>query len=544
MSAELSYVPHQTSHFSVELITERNSVLLLQGDATQVDPAVSGSTVLTVNKALLATAWAFGEMEYAFRRSRSDSKRRHLAKARKRYQREALSIALVADNLTDHEVTGWCSACMNLSAHRQAKLGPAKVAVYACCACGTPTTPCAIPRCKSMAIRGRLEMPPPKYCAEHRHDIPGFAKADMRLNAVDEFEQLIEYEKHNALKATKITVGVVGAAAVLGPIAFASAPLIGGALGASSIGGGLTGAAATSHGLAMLGGGALAAGGYGMAGGIAVVAAAGASLGGALGMSVVNAYVRDDKSFAIQQIRQGRGIPVLLSSGFLREQEEGWGQWQSLIDSRYPNSPVYRVRWGSKDLKALRSWISEGGARYAARKVAVNLGKHASRRAAKGLGPLSFLNVPFVAASLLKNPWTVAKVRADMTGAILADIITRSPGAYVLVGHSLGGAVMLAAAQALGTRKSEPKLEALHLLGAAVSVGGDWRSASHSVSDGIWNYHSSNDQILGRAFTAAQLGKKAIGNVGMKASYSNIHDRNVSRTVSKHAAYLKGVKLK
>ena len=544
MRDHLTYSPHRTTHFSVALETAKGSTLLLEGDTRQVDPIVSGSNALASNKALLTTAWAFGQMEYAYRRSRSDETRKHLARAGKRYHRQALSIALVADNLIPNDVTGWCSGCMGYTNHRQAKLGISGLAVYACKTCGTPTTHCAVPKCENMALRGRLEVPGRRYCAEHRRDIPGFAKAEMRLKSPDQFGKLLDYEKHNAAKATKIAAGLVGAAVVVAPLAFVAAPLIGGALGASTIGGGLTGAAATSHGLAMLGGGALAAGGYGMAGGIAVVTAAGAGLGGALGASVVSTYVHDDKSFAIERIRNGPGVPVLFSSGFLKEQEDGWGNWRSLIESRYPDSPVYRVRWGAKDLKALRAWIAEGGARYAARKVAVELGKHAARRAAKGLGPFGPLNAPFVAAGLLKNPWYVAKARADMTGAVLADIITRCPDRYVLVGHSLGGAVMLAAAQALGTREGEPKLEAVHLLGAAVSTGGDWRPASHSVTDGIWNYYSSNDQILGRAFTAAQLGKKAIGNVGMKTSYSNIHDRNVSRAVSKHSAYLKSVQLK
>lgn len=547
MGAELTYRPHGTSHFSVELTTVKGSRLMLRGDTKQVDPAVSGSKALTDNQALRSSAWAFGEMEYQYRRSRSDAIRKHLAKSSSRFRHRALSIALVADNLGTREIVGWCSGCMSLTDHHQANLGVTKLAVYACKACGTPTTPCAIPNCRNLALRGRLEIPAPRYCAEHRHDIPSFARARMRLDSVDGYRQLLNFEKHNAAKATKLTVGMVGAAVVVGPLAFAAAPLIGGALGASAIGGGLTGAAATSHGLALLGGGAIAGGGLGLGGGMAagvvVVSAAGASLGGALGMSVVNAYVRDDRSFAIERIRNGPGVPVLFSSGFLKEQEDGWGHWQTIIDGRYPDSPVYRVRWGATDLNALRAWVSEGGARYAMRKAAVQLGKHASRKAAKGLGAFGFLNVPLVAAGLLKNPWYVAKARADMTGAVLADIISRCPDRFVLVGHSLGGAVMLSAAQALGTRRGKPKIESVHLLGAAVSTGGDWNSASRAVSGDIWNYYSSRDQVLAKAFTTAQLGKKAIGGQGMKSSYPNVHDRNVTRRVQTHSDYVRGVQL-
>ena len=72
-------------------------------------------------------------------------------------------------------------------------------------------------------------------------------------------------------------------------MAFFAAPAIGGAIG---VWGGLSGAAATSHGLALLGGGSLAAGGFGMAGGTVVVTAAGAGIGSAMGANVATSYFR------------------------------------------------------------------------------------------------------------------------------------------------------------------------------------------------------------------------------------------------------------
>lgn len=65
-------------------------------------------------------------------------------------------------------------------------------------------------------------------------------------------------------------------AAALGTAGWMAAPAIGTAIGTSA---GLTGAAATAHGLALLGGGSLAAGGAGMAGGMWLVAATGATVG-------------------------------------------------------------------------------------------------------------------------------------------------------------------------------------------------------------------------------------------------------------------------
>ncbi len=90
-----------------------------------------------------------------------------------------------------------------------------------------------------------------------------------------------------------------------------------------------------------------------MAGGTAVVTAVGAAVGGTLGASVSNAYVREDKSFRIELLRPGHGgVPVLVANGFLTEgDQEKWGGWKSIVDGRYPDSPVYRVRWGAKELK-------------------------------------------------------------------------------------------------------------------------------------------------------------------------------------------------
>ena len=75
-----------------------------------------------------------------------------------------------------------------------------------------------------------------------------------------------------------VELGVSGAAvgALTGGLA---APAVGGTIGASM---GLSGAAATNAGLALLGGGSLASGGLGMAGGTALIATAGGVAGGGI----------------------------------------------------------------------------------------------------------------------------------------------------------------------------------------------------------------------------------------------------------------------
>ena len=96
----------------------------------------------------------------------------------------------------------------------------------------------------------------PRYCAQHRHEIPGFEKLGAPIGAIDEWHDWLTFESRNLSRTTKVVGAVVLTAAVVTPAAWAAAPAVGGALGGLT---GLSGAAATSHGLAMLGGGSIAA---------------------------------------------------------------------------------------------------------------------------------------------------------------------------------------------------------------------------------------------------------------------------------------------
>ena len=298
-----------------------------------------------------------------------------------------------------------------------------------------------------MSSRGTSGVTKPRYCAQHRHEVPGFEKLGAPIGAIDEWHDWLSFESRNLSRTTKMVGAVVLTAAVVTPAAWAAAPAIGGALGGMT---GLSGAAATSHGLAMLGGGSIAAGGFGMAGGTAVVSAVGAGLGGVIGGTATAAYVSSDPSFRLQKLRDGTGTPVLVASGFLTDKDDGWGTWKRLIDDRYPDRPVYRVHWGAKELKVFGTLAATGVGSAAAMSFARTAAGRAARKVA---GRASWFGWLLLAKDVAANPWTVAKTRAGMTGAVLADLIARTDEpAFVLVGHSLGARVMATAAQLLGTR--------------------------------------------------------------------------------------------
>ena len=278
-----------------------------------------------------------------------------------------------------------------------------------------------------------------------------------------------------------------------------------------------------------------------MAGGTAVITVAGGAVGCVLGASVANAYLREDKSFHIAKLRDGDGIPVVVCSGFLTENDQGWGGWHDIVTKRYPESPVYRVHWGAKELKDLSVGFGGGVAKRGSVAAVKGAAMKATKAGATKLGPLG---PALVAADLAKNPWHVAKNRADKTGVIVADLLARTDASsYVLVGHSLGARAMVVAAQTLGSKPDGPRVQTAHLLGAAIGAKSKWDSLTEAVEEIVYNYFSSNDKVLQIAYKIAQGGQTAAGLKGFDSTASKVHNVDVSAAVASHSEYLTKVAL-
>ncbi len=486
------------------------------------------------NAALVTSLVGYATAEHLRRRSRSLRKTKSYERERDRFHRDATFIApLVAKTFEGGARFEWCSCCFRETAHHPRKLN-VTTTVYLCQSCGAPTSPCAAPRCRHMARRGSSTSPTPKYCAEHRHEIPDFGRMDERLKSLEDVDDWLKFSKTNIPRTTKMLAGAVAAGALLAPIALVAAPAVGGALGTALSGGTLYGAAASSHGLAVLGGGTLAANGLGMAGGTWVVTATGAALGSAVGATTTSAYVRSDKSFAIEKLQDGTGPAVIVASGFLTEKSDGWGTWEHMLEAAFPDRPIFRVRWGAKELKAVGVLLGSGGAKAMGTTALKTAGAKASKAAAKLLGPVATV---LIAADVAANPWTVARTRADMTGAALADILARTDqGPFTLVGHSLGARVMAEAAVTLGTR-SERAIVDVHLMGAAMSQKKDWRPLAEAVQGTVFNYWSDQDTVLRRLYRLAELGSVPVGLKGFDLVYPKMKNVNLSRKVSRHSGY-------
>lgn len=553
------------TRLKVDISSDQGATLSLTGDFTDLEPLVFTGGVLEGNPALRSNMWAYAKTWFAARTASNaealslsdpaeqkaalktiETAKRIAQKQADGYAKTAQWIADVADDVSMLDVQhGWCSSCFQKAEHRKSNRPVGQLPAYVCQACGSPTLPCVAVACSNMAVRERGLIRIPQFCAEHQHAIPGFAKAQRPFGELHDYEDFLEYEKPNLHRARKLAVGGALAVGVTVPLALLAAPIIGGAIGSLGYFGGFTGAAATSHGLALLGGGSLAAGGLGMVGGTAVITAVGGAVGGALGASVSNAYLREDKSFRIELLRPGNGgVPVLLASGFLSDREsDKWGGWKQIVNKRYPDSPVYRVRWGAKELQDFAAL----GAGIAAKAGGVAVIKAAAAFATKkGAALLGNVATPAViAADLAKNPWHVAKSRADKTGVIVGDLLARTEAkSYVLIGHSLGARVMAVAAQTLGSKPGGPRIESAHLLGAAIGAKSNWDSLTAAVNGVVYGYHSTNDNVLKYVYQTAQLGQAAAGLAGFQPVSSKLQNIDVSDTVATHFDYQAKVTLR
>ena len=522
------------------VVSTAGTELVLTGTPRDIEPHREGTGTLRDNRALVSNAWSYAKFMNDSVRLSTTTEQKYAGKRAAAHRREAQWIAGLVDHQTNVMLSGWCSACYVQTDHQKVDLPVGRAPAYLCGDCGSPTLPCAAPRCKNMAIRGRGPARAPRFCAEHRHDIPGFETAASRLESLDAWSAFLKYERQNLKRGVRIAG--IGATTLTGTagVAWFGAAAIGGAIG--SVLGGYTGAAATSYGLALLGGGSVAAGGLGIAGGTVVVTALGGALGGVLGASVANSYLQEDKSFHIERLKDGPGVPVVVCNGFLSDSGSGWGEWEGIVTSRYPDSPVYRVHWGAKELSDLGLLFSANALKTASKSVIRKAAEKATRQGAKKLGPLTPL---LVASGLAKNPWSVAKNRAEKTGVLVADLLARTNvDSYVLVGHSLGARAMVVATQTLGSKVDGPKVREVHLLGAAIGAKGDWHTLSEGAVEAVYNYFSVNDRVLKYIYRTVQAGQTAAGCAGFAPETGRVRNLDVSEAVSTHSDYHYNVTLR
>ena len=427
---------------------------------------------------------------------------------------------------------GYCSWCFVKSRHKLLIDNILMRNVYQCSKCEKNTLECRY--CKHMARGGKWD---DECCAVHDGSIADFKTLNKSLSDVTKWKLITKRSGTNVVKAGKIAGGVGVVALIATGAGAAAAPAIGGSIGSL---GGLSGAAATSKGLALLGGGALSAGGLGMAGGSMAIALTAGSLGGLGGGILVNKYVSDIQGFDIKQRHKGKNeMPnIIFVNGFMNQNQSLIEGWKPTLERYYPNSNWYEVDWESKRLRDLGALAAKAGGKAALKKVAQEAAKKASKEAAKKLGPLAAI------AALLDvggNPFWVAMRKAEQTGYLLADLIlrTKPEKRYILLGHSLGARVCYFTLKALAERKGEKRISDIHLLGGAVgSSKRDWYGLSSAVTGKINNYYSLRDDVLSIFYSTSTLFQSApVGRNNISIKNKTIKNFDVSDFVPGHTQY-------
>ncbi len=435
----------------------------------------------------------------------------------------------------------WCSWCFEKTNHTLVRPKTGARDLYVCNACAQPTVRCFIRGCASMArSTGHTA---DKFCAVHDGTIGSFQSLAATISDPTEFACVLQRkEGRNWSKITKVSGAALGSAALVGFSAALAARAIGGAIGSSLMG--LSGAAATSAGLALLGGGSLTAGGFGVVGGTCVVSALGALAGSAAGGRLVNDYLSDVRSFAIERIRAGEDPALICIDGFLKEKSAMEERWLRGLHDKYRGRAIYHVKWESKRLYELGKMISAGTFKSGLKSLVKMAALRSSRVAPIRLLPLT---IPLSLASAARNPWVIALIKSEKTGELVKEMIVRCEDrSFILAGHSLGARVIVRALASFGTidsKQRRSRIVGAHLLGGAVGTEPPeaWDIVVRAVDKKVYSYYSDNDMVLqtlyrvGTFFQSPAIGQKPIPRTGnTKGKLKNI---DVSRFVSGHTRY-------
>ncbi|WP_257160023.1 hypothetical protein [Corynebacterium cystitidis] len=138
-------------------------------------------------------------------------------------------------------------------------------------------------------------------------------------------------------------------------------------------------------GVALLDGGTKDTCGLGITGGKVVATTLGAQADGAVGQRVATAYLQKGRTFDIEKKRDGPGIPVIYAGGVTAGGNDKRA-WHQLIDTKYPHSPVYRLRWVAQPLMRVSKKLAKRNGLAAVQKSQERLAQRAIRQAKRLFG--------------------------------------------------------------------------------------------------------------------------------------------------------------
>ncbi|EFQ88762.1 hypothetical protein P3342_005628 [Pyrenophora teres f. teres] len=353
--------------------------------------------------------------------------------------------------------------------------------------------------------------------------------ASQQINADAETKKAAEASQ--TARKWKVGLAGVAGAALIGVTGGLAAPLLAAGVGSMMGGIGLGATAAAGY-LGTLAGSSVLVGG--------LFGAYGAKMTG----RAMDEYARQVEDFAFipihrtqdpkHQDNESRRLRVAIAvSGWLREPEEVSKPW------RYINKGTegFALRWELEALlklgHSLETFVTSAAWGYAKKKI---IEQTVFAAMAAAMWPLGLLKL----ATMLDNPFSVAKYRAEKAGEVLADaLINKVQGErpVTLVGYSLGARLIFSCLDKLAERKAFGLIENVVLVGAPCpSDVADWRRIRSVVSGRCVNVFSKKDYILGFLYrtSSVQLGVAGLQPI---VGVHGVQNVDVSELVDGHLQY-------
>lgn len=353
--------------------------------------------------------------------------------------------------------------------------------------------------------------------------------ASQQLNADAETKKAAE--SSSTARKWKVGLAGVAGAALIGVTGGLAAPLL--AAGIGSVMGGL-------------GLGATAAAGY-----LGTLASSSVLVGGLFGAygakmtsQAMDDYAREVEDFGFIHIhdfhrprkleKEFRRLRVAIAiSGWLTSKEEVVVPWRYVE----PSIEGFALRWELESLlklgNSMDSFVKSAAWSYAKGQI---IKRTVFGALSAGLWPLALLKI----SSVLDNPFSVAKYRADRAGEVLADaLINKVQGErpVTLIGYSLGARLIFSCLQTLAKRNAFGLIENVVFLGSPCpSDSADWRCIRSVVSGRVVNVFSTNDYILAFLYRTSSI---QLGVAGLQPvlGIHGVQNVDVSEMVRGHLQY-------
>ncbi|KAK0613832.1 hypothetical protein B0T14DRAFT_539541 [Immersiella caudata] len=370
-------------------------------------------------------------------------------------------------------------------------------------------------------------------------------------------DELMQKKAEEGKSARKWKVAIAGAAgaALVGATGGLAAPLA--AAGIGSVFGGVSIGSAATAGL------------------LGTMAESGLLVGSIFGIygaratgKAMEQYTKDIQDFAFIPLRgsigedseigkicpENRRFRVVLAiSGWLTSETDVAGPWHALGEQ----SEMYAVRWELDPLmkmgNALETVVKSAAWSMAKKEIIARTSERHSNAPqqnvpstdkrgpvfatlSQGLWPLSLLKI----SKIIDNPWSIGMVRADKTGAVLADIImSKAQGerGVSLIGYSLGARAIYVCLMILAERRVFSLVENVVLMGTpAPANAATWCAMKSVVSGRLVNVYSENDYILGFLYRTSSI---QFGVAGLQKieGIDGVENVDVSAKVSGHLRY-------